>query len=183
MLYYIHTLQPEFFLNRIFISTETQKKLIELYHLPTDSILSLNIWKNAEESKAILTLKLHNRALANITINEVNYNCGAIHLSNLNSLYTENKLGTQLLKAVEEWCAYAGYTIIFGNTAAGQNNLVPYFKKLEYQEMMPHYVNARSGNWNIWLYKNLKPEAKQGQENYDNDFEPDDDNYDEEEQF
>lgn len=95
--------------------------------------------------------------LCSVTLTTVNYNCGAIHISNL---YTEEGHGCgfswDLLDLVERWCKWAGYTMVFGNTAGSyQNQLVPRFEKLGYTKMGVDYINSRSRNRNIWLQKIL----------------------------
>lgn len=95
--------------------------------------------------------------LCQVTLTTVNYNCGAIHLSNLNVNDGYNcGFSWDLLNIVERWCKWAGYTMVFGNTAGEyQNQLVPRFEKLGYTKMGVDYINARSSNRNIWLQKIL----------------------------
>lgn len=104
-----------------------------------------------------LNYKDNTITLCSVTLATVNYNCGAIHISNL---YVEDGYNCgfswDLLNIVERWCKWAGYTMVFGNTAGGyQNQLVPRFEKLGYTKMGVDYINSRSSNRNIWLQKIL----------------------------
>lgn len=121
---------------------------------------------------------IHNLPAANVSITTVNSNCGAIHMSGLTSPELVG-LGyaKDLFELVLEYLKYAGYTFLFGNTAGYQNN---YVKKLEswgFKRMAEPYINPRSRQENIWLFKFIQTpptlEEISEEDNYD------EDNYDE----
>lgn len=97
--------------------------------------------------------------IGRITLSTVMNNCGAIHLSNLES--NHKGAGSYILNEVKRWLTLAGYTLVFCNTAGEQNDFVPTFwKKHGFYQMMPHnYKNLRSDNTNIWLYHILDETA------------------------
>lgn len=92
--------------------------------------------------------------VASVTIATVNYNCGAVHISNLYAGdFPKCGLGWWLYNLVEKFLLKAGYTFVFGNTAGVQNSLVPVFEKHGWEQMNIEYINERSRNTNIWMYK------------------------------
>lgn len=119
------------------------------------------IYQGNLSDSATVYLKLNYKGnkitFCSVTLSVVNHNCGAIHLSNLCVEDGYNcGFSWDLLNIVERWCTWAGYTMVFGNTAGiYQNRLVEQFKKLGYTKMGVDYINSRSGNRNIWLQKIL----------------------------
>lgn len=140
--------------NRNSFCNEIAREHYKIMGKPTIKVQS---FKN--NSSALISLLLpadiNNNTLCSVQINTVEYNCGAIHINNLYSdLGYSTGLAWMLLELVEDWCRYAGYTLLFGNTAGyQQNQLVTKFESLGWEQWGPHYVNARSGNKNIWLRK------------------------------
>lgn len=147
----------------------------------TPGIPYIHVTKNQDCNQASIYLKLplytkkgetpeYTCKLANITISSTLYNCGSIHLSNLNTqdgYYTG--LAMDFLTYIENWCIWSGYTMLFGNVAGhDQIKLLPEFLARGYTEMGVHYINKRSLNTNIWLQKII-----QNQDNIEE--EPDDD--------
>lgn len=133
-------------------------------------ILNLHM-KNKDKSKKESSPVLK---IATICISSVNFNCGAVHLSNLNSYFTRKGFGDYLLNEVIDWCKKVGYTIVFGNTAGDQNRYaLPFFEKRGFKRMAEPYKNIRSGNTNIWIHKLIKEEATEISED-DEDFEDED---------
>lgn len=145
------------------------KRIRESEKYPPPNIPNLEEWK--PEIRITYKGSLYNNAtvylrlnygnniitLCHVTLNTVEYNCGAIHLSNLCVEEGYNcGFSWDLLDLVERWCKWAGYTMVFGNTAGSyQNQLVPRFEKLGYTKMGVDYINVRSLNRNIWLQKIL----------------------------
>lgn len=119
------------------------------------------LYKGSLSNNATVYLRLKYKSniitLCYVTLTTVEHNCGAIHLSNLCVEDGYNcRFSWDLLNIVERWCKWAGYTMVFGNTAGSyQNQLVPRFEKLGYTKMGVDYINSRSRNRNIWLQKIL----------------------------
>ena len=117
--------------------------------------LTIQIYNHKEDCMRRIYLYADDKCIASCTLSTVEYNCSAIMVANL---YTENYynkgLGWFLLDLIEQWAIYAGYTLLIGNTAGReQNNLIYKFKKKGWIESNIQYVNARTSNKNIWLYK------------------------------
>jgi hypothetical protein len=130
--------------------------------LKKDPDLSNEVIIKNQSNYANILFVLKNKSdtvvLGGINISTVSYNCGAIHISNLVSYYEGTGIGSYILNEVLRWLRkQAGYSLIFGNTAGDQNEFVPTFwKKNGFSQMMPeNYINLRSENINIWIYKLL----------------------------
>ncbi len=98
------------------------------------------------------TPKANQYTLAHCTLNTVEHNCGALHISYVNGHVPG--FAKILLDRVIYWAGRAGYTIILGNTAGSDQNrqALPWFKKhFGAVEFGTHYKNKRSGNINIWF--------------------------------
>lgn len=113
--------------------------------------------------------------LAQCSLSTVEYNCSAIMIANL---YCESPnragVGWWFLNLIEQWARYANYTLLIGNTAgSNQNNLIPKFKNLGWVESDINYVNSRTQNRNIWLYKVITDTTEQT-EDEDEYYEDDD---------
>lgn len=88
----------------------------------------------------------------------VQNNCGALHLANMSAADQRCGIGSLFLRDIMKWCHEVGYTMICCNTAGKQQNdrALPFFKKHGFLQMGKSYVNARSGNINVWLQKFLR---------------------------
>jgi len=114
--------------------------------------------------------------LASVTIHSIENNCGVVHISNFNSHFSRSGLGSLFLSKIEDWCRYAGYTMIFGNTAGTLQNsrALPFFLKNGYTPMGKEYVNVRSRNTNIWFQKIINTEIPEDNEDEEYDEEDED---------
>jgi hypothetical protein len=114
--------------------------------------VTISICGNTSESYSSPTF-------ASITLSTVNYNCGAVQISNLISEIGGCGIGKFLLEQVLKFLEEAGYSFVLMNTAGGyQNKLGKAFfeKKFGFIPMKDFcYVNQRSGNVNVWYCKYL----------------------------
>jgi len=125
--------------------------------------------------------RIYEHQYAHINLAVTQYNCGSVHLSNL---YTSDGHGSGLawefLKLAEEWCIYAGYTMLFGNVAGSyQCSLIPKFEQAGYTKMGESYKNKRTGNVNVWLQKIIQDQDSIREEGDEDDDYYDEDNHDE----
>ncbi len=99
-----------------------------------------------------------NLSLCAANLATVENNCGALHLSGLSVPNQRSGIGSLFLRDIMKWCYKVGYTMICCNTAGKQQNdqALPFFKKHGFLQMGKSYVNARSGNINVWLQKFLR---------------------------
>jgi hypothetical protein len=118
--------------------------------------------------------------IARVTISSVPSNCGAVFISALEVWNKRAGFGTFLVKEILDWCYFAGYTMVFCNTAGEYQNRVAgaLFTKLGFEPMGKPYVNYRSENLNIWMQKILRvvepSEDEDDEDNWD-DVEPSED--------
>lgn len=187
MFYEGHSLQSSshnrsFFIEeRLTLPDEIQQRLTKRYpksaQFFTEMKLFIEVRYYADNQKACiyLTGKIATESiqLAQVTLSTVEYNCSAVAVSNLYTDYFYNcGLGWYLLDLVEQWALYAGYTLFIGNTAGiDQNKLIPEFKKKGWVESNINYVNARTRNKNIWLFKVLQEVEEQNEEDEDDYYE------------
>jgi len=169
MFYDGHTLQSTDARNSFFnkkqleLSDEYRQLLSKQNSKFTDFLkeMDLKVTVNyfADNSRAIIcldgTTPENKSSFAKVTISTVEHNCSAILVSDLYSAYYYSLgLGWFLLDLIEQWAIYAGYTLLLGNTAGSEQNLlIPTFKEKGWIESDIQYINARTNNKNIWLYK------------------------------
>lgn len=117
-----------------------------------------------ELSRAYLNLKINiknygfdERSLAHCELNTLNNNCSAVQLTNFGTHYWRKGVGTMFMKMVLDWLNRARYTLVIGNTAADQNNYLPFFYKMGFVESNINYINRRNDHQNIWIHKLLSP--------------------------
>jgi GNAT superfamily N-acetyltransferase len=116
--------------------------------------LKYHVVRLREESVLIQLYIGDSMRLGGVYLSTVEHNCSAVHISHLEAHI--QGIGKHILKAVEDWCIYAGYTIILGNTAGNQNDYaLPFFLKHGYKKFGESYKNHRSRNENIWICKML----------------------------
>lgn len=151
-----------------------------------DMKLSVTIYFYADAQKAHIHLTGNTATdfihLAQVTISTVEYNCSAVSVSNLyGDFFYGLGFGWYLYDLVEQWALYAGYTLFIGNTAGiDQNKLIPKFEKRGWIQSNINYVNARTRNKNIWLFKVLQ---KVEEEDEDDGYYEDDTDSDHDEDF
>lgn len=145
---------------------------------------SIQIIYFKDEHSATVYLHSGNYYIATCTLSTVEFNCSAIMVANLYTAHYYNKgLGWFLLDLIEQWAVYAGYTLLIGNTAGTeQNMLIPKFKEKGWIESNINYVNARTRNRNIWLYKVIA-DVEGGNDDEDDDEYYEVDYSDEDEEF
>jgi len=146
--------------------------------------LTIQVRYYKDECSAIVSLYADSACLSSCVLSTVEYNCSAVMIANLYcNLYFHKGLGWFLLDLVEQWAEYAGYTLLIGNTAGtDQNRLIPKFKEKGWVESNINYVNTRTRNKNIWLYKVIAEAEEEGPEEDDDEY-YEEENSDEDEEF
>lgn len=119
----------------------------------TIASISLIMTLDHPATKSSIDVSLCTACLATIE-----HNCGVLHLSGMSSSSQRGGIGSLFLQEIMKWCYEVGYTMICCNTAGNQQNtqVLPFFKKHGFLQMGKSYVNARSGNINVWLQKFLR---------------------------
>ena len=145
-----HGLHKHYILNGKF--TEIEYKVYRSENNTTASVYLRLLWmENNTNNTSYLDI-------ASVTISSVPSNCGAVFISNLQVNNKRAGFGTLLVKEILDWCYFAGYTMVFCNTAGYYQNSIAgaLFTKLGFEPMGKPYVNYRSGNLNIWMQKLLR---------------------------
>jgi len=118
----------------------------------TFACVSLKV-KRKDTDQKVLTL-------GSVCLSTTQYNCGSLHISNLNTEFPGKGIASFILREVLKYCYLAGYSFIFMNTAGvWQNEVGKYFfeRKFGFKPMKRLvYRNKRSGNNNVWYYKFLE---------------------------
>jgi len=116
-----------------------------------------------ELSRAYLVLKVSTKnynefeyTAARCELNTLNNNCSAVQLTNLVVNYSRKGVGTMFMKMVLDWLNRARYTLVIGNTAADQNEYLPFFYKMGFVESNIKYMNRRNNHENVWIFKLLE---------------------------
>lgn len=116
-----------------------------------------------ELSRAYLVLKVstknyseHELTVARCELNTLNHNCSAVQLTNFAVNFSRKGIGTMFMKIVLDWLYRARYTLVIGNTAADQNEYLPFFYKMGFVESNINYINRRNNHKNIWIFKLLE---------------------------
>ena len=116
-----------------------------------------------ELSRANLVLKVSTKnysefefTVARCELNTLNNNCSAVQLTNLVVNYSRKGVGTMFMKMVLDWLNRARYTLVIGNTAANQNEYLPFFYKMGFVESNIKYENRRNNHENVWIFKLLE---------------------------
>lgn len=115
-------------------------------------------------SKAVLHLKVHTKMygkidqlyIAGCELNTISNNCSAVQITNFSTQYWKKGLGKLFMNMILDWLNRARYTLVIGNTAATQNEYLPFFYKMGFVESNINYMNRRNNHKNIWIFKLLE---------------------------
>lgn len=99
----------------------------------------------------------YNYCVGTVTITSMEHNCSTILISNLTSSVNRIGIASFILEQVLNWAKLAGYTNVICSIAGAHQHMtaLPLFKKFNFEQMGPAYVNSRTLNTNTWLQKIL----------------------------
>lgn len=115
-------------------------------------------------SKAILKLRINTKMygkleqlyIAGCELNTISNNCSAVQLTNFETRYRKRGLSKLFMNMILDWLNSANYTLVIGNTAANQNEYLPFFYKMGFVESNIKYENRRNNHENVWIFKLLE---------------------------